>query len=322
MCVLDMTEFSDHCPVTFSLQYNIDSSMNNKCPHYYDKIIWDSGECDSFLNTLENNRYLFDDVTGKLTSGEHDVNACIDSFSNTIYDLSFNSFGKHFFPNKRNKVKKSPWFDSNCKKAKADFLKAKRLFNSNKIDVNKLNFLLCRSNFAKIKRHARLVYYSKEKSKLNTMSKYSPRKFWKYINKFKQKSSISNNGITMDDFVRHFTNISNTPHNSNFDMNDYNFDNQDLSSIPLLDDPFTISEVRKTLSRLKRNKSCDLNNNVADFFIDANEFISPYLCTIFNVIYDSGIYPEAWSKGAIVPILKKGDIHNPSNYRGITLINI
>ena len=55
----------------------------------------------------------------------------------------------------------------------------------------------------------------------------------------------------MDDFVRHFTNISNTPHNSNFDMNDYNFDNQDLSSIPLLDGPFTISEVRKTLSRLK-----------------------------------------------------------------------
>ena len=100
----DMTEFSDHCPVTFSLQYNIDSSMNNKCPHYYDKIIWDSGECDRFLNTLENNRYLFDDVTGKLTSGEHDVNACIDSLSNTIYDLSFNSFGKHFFPNKRNKV--------------------------------------------------------------------------------------------------------------------------------------------------------------------------------------------------------------------------
>ena len=74
-----------------------------------------------------------------------------------------------------------------------------------------------------------------------------------------------------------------------------------------------------TLSRLKRKES---NNNVADFFIDANEFICPYLCTIFNNVYDSGIYPEAWSKCAIVPILKKGDIHNPSNYRGITLINI
>ena len=264
--------------------------MYNKRSSTYDKIIWETGELDSFLNSLENNRYLFDDVTDKLTSGEHDVNACIDTLSSIIYDISFNSFGKHISSNKHKKDKKSPWFDGICKQAKADFFKSKRLFQSNKIEVNKLNFLLCRSNFAKVKRHARHVYYSKEKSKLNTMSKYSPRKFWKYINKFKHKSSSTNNSVNMDDFVRHFTNISNTPHASHFDANNYNLDHQDIYYILLLDDPFTISEIRKTLACLKRNKSCDLNNNVADFFIDANDFMSPYLCTIFNNINDSGIY--------------------------------
>ena len=43
---------------------------------------------------------------------------------------------------------------------------------------------------------------------------------------------------------------------------------------------------------------------------------------IFNYIFTNGTYPDAWAKGVIVPIHKKGDTKNPSNYRGITLINI
>ena len=50
--------------------------------------------------------------------------------------------------------------------------------------------------------------------------------------------------------------------------------------------------------------------------------IFSYLCTLFNVIFESGSYPDAWSKGVIVPIFKKGDRKNPANYRGITFVNI
>lgn len=57
------------------------------------------------------------------------------------------------------------------------------------------------------------------------------------------------------------------------------------------------------------------------FFIDTVDFISPYLCTIFNKIISSGVYPKSWSKGVIVPVFKKGDNTGPANYRCITLIN-
>ena len=49
----------------------------------------------------------------------------------------------------------------------------------------------------------------------------------------------------------------------------------------------------------------DLNGVVADSFIDLKQFISPFLCSIFNHIFNTDIYPEARSNGAIIPIDKK-----------------
>ena len=43
MCILDMTEFSDHCPVTFSFVHTINTTTKDSYTRY-DKIIWDSSE--------------------------------------------------------------------------------------------------------------------------------------------------------------------------------------------------------------------------------------------------------------------------------------
>ena len=45
-------------------------------------------------------------------------------------------------------------------------------------------------------------------------------------------------------------------------------------------------------------------------------------CIYFNVILDTGIVPESWTIGLLVPIFKKkGNINDPDNYRGITLLS-
>lgn len=73
---------------------------------------------------------------------------------------------------------------------------------------------------------------------------------------------------------------------------------------------------------LHRHKSAYITKNVSDFFKDSKCFIAPYLVEIFNHIYDTGEYPELWTKGIFVPIFKKGDRSDPKNYRGITLVNV
>ena len=47
----------------------------------------------------------------------------------------------------------------------------------------------------------------------------------------------------------------------------------------------------------------------------------PILCEIYNKILDTEIYPTDWGKAIIAPIHKKGDINNPNNYRGISLLS-
>ena len=85
--------------------------------------------------------------------------------------------------------------------------------------------------------------------------------------------------------------MSSTPHPSNLNPQEYE-PREESVNIDELDCPFTNAEIIKTLTTLKRHKSPDMNDNVADFFIDSKDFIAPYICNLFNHVYKSGVYPE------------------------------
>ena len=55
--------------------------------------------------------------------------------------------------------------------------------------------------------------------------------------------------------------------------------------------------------------------------VAANE-IAPILTKIFQKSYDSGTVPSDWRDANIVPIYKKGDKQQPSNYRPVSLTSI
>ena len=322
-CVLELNEFSDHCAINFDLSCKvIDSQVRHTT---IEKVTWEQCNKDELYQLLDSQRHIFDNITSKLVDEEDTLDNCIESLSQLIYDLSFHLCGKtiHIGNTNSNKSvhKNTLWFNNECKQHKRNFYTHKRIFKLNPSDDNKINFLSARNGFCSAKRKARRSFYSKEKSSLALLSKNNPRKFWKYINKYKNKSNSTSNNIDIEDFVQHFKSTSNTPHFSSYSLDDHRTVDDSIC-IDELDCIFTVEEIVKTVANLKRHKSCDMFNNIADFFIDSKEFISPYLATIFNYIFDKGIYPESWSKGAIVPIFKKGERNNPANYRGITLVNV
>jgi len=70
---------------------------------------------------------------------------------------------------------------------------------------------------------------------------------------------------------------------------------------------------------MKLGRSGGLDGIPGDLWkLTANQLM-PIMLKLFNKILEQEQYPDAWKTGIIVPIYKRGERNDPSNYRGITL---
>ena len=59
-----------------------------------------------------------------------------------------------------------------------------------------------------------------------------------------------------------------------------------------------------------------------EFLKSSQVLMLPLYTKIFSLVFDTGKIPDKWAEGYIVPIYKnKGDVMDPDNYRGITLLS-
>ena len=86
-----------------------------------------------------------------------------------------------------------------------------------------------------------------------------------------------------------------------------------------LDYRISNQEVLKAIKALKTGKSTGLDRISNDMIKTGQGALLSPLTKIFNLILSSGQYPKAWTMGKILPLHKKGDYEDPSNFRGFTL---
>jgi len=90
----------------------------------------------------------------------------------------------------------------------------------------------------------------------------------------------------------------------------------------ILNAPITGEEITKAVSGLKNGKSNGIDGIKNEHMKHSVEVLMPLYLFILNKALDKGTIPDEWGTGLIVPIFKKkGDITDPSNYRGITLLS-
>jgi hypothetical protein len=114
----------------------------------------------------------------------------------------------------------------------------------------------------------------------------------------------------------------------NIDKNEYIAKEQTLAEDrsmfqnEFINKEFTVFEVRNVLNNLKCNKAAGADLLVNEFLRVTRDKLCPMFTKMFNVILSSGVIPEAWTHGLIVPIYKKkGEVTDPNNYRGISLLS-
>ena len=79
--------------------------------------------------------------------------------------------------------------------------------------------------------------------------------------------------------------------------------------------------VSSSISSLKTNKAVGLDKISARFLKDAVDVITPSLTVlIFNLSFQTRTFPTIWKTAKVIPLFKKGDKQNASNYRPISIL--
>ena len=86
--------------------------------------------------------------------------------------------------------------------------------------------------------------------------------------------------------------------------------------------PISPPEIERCIQNLKNGKACSPKDKISNEYIKYSKDLILPLTKLFNCVFDTGLIPESWTKGVIIPIFKnKGDPTDPKNYRPITILS-
>ena len=84
--------------------------------------------------------------------------------------------------------------------------------------------------------------------------------------------------------------------------------------------PVSEDFVSRSISLLKTNKAVGLDKISARLLKDAVDVITPSLTAFFNLSLQTITFPSVWKIAKVIPLFKKGDKQNASNYRPISIL--
>jgi hypothetical protein len=323
LTVLDHTE-SDHFPVVLSLSlpqqmHTVKEDFRDKTITDSTKCVWDQSKECIFKDTLKSDNLQYV-LQGAYELIEHDVDKALELF-NACFNVASECM-KRKHSNKKTRSNGN-WFNAECKKAKVLCRKYLIMFRDNRNDKTRGDYITARKDYYNTKKNRR-QQFSKEKAEKLANDLKNSKDFWKTASDIgcgKKRNNVSER-IEMSKWVEHFeTVLRNEEHNFMYNLN---YENENVSDTDdsMLNIDIPAEDVAWSVKDLKLNKSCGNDGTIAEMLKCGSNIAIPFLTKLFNVIFDKGIFPSQWSKAIMVPIHKKGSLHDVDNYRGISLLNV
>ena len=288
----------------------------NTCTGIYkmDKIKWDPGREGDFKTALVSPavKLLLDEACMLI---DVNVNRAITKFQEILH-MAGSCMKKTLTCGIK---RKQPWFDAECHAKRKEVRQHLRKFNDSNTQNDRVVYNIKRNEYTELIRVKRINHRQSILDTLNNENA-SPSEFWGKIRESTSKRVVSNN-ISTQKWFTHFQKLFNDIEEADDDQLDIHeeFNVKDIDS---LEADITNDEVIAAIRSLKNSKAAGPDGIISEFFKHSDTSLLPFLAKLFNKLYVSGTYPEAWSESIIQPIHKKGDVNSPDNYRGISLLNI
>ena len=330
--VKDINEFSDHCPITFAVEANIEHPEKQPGQIYH-KMKWEDSKKDEYLRNLSNPEIVFKFEQSAFLIDHHDendpknhVNSVINQFLDALHSATAPLFKRRINPEAKPKNRSKPdWADEDWELMKHNFLRSKDKFYRNQSDPNRKQMVSSRTSYKKYKDNMLNKYETKETKKLLEARLKNIKAYWDMLKGKTNKDTsykISNN-----DFKEFYMKLSDpgdefyTPDQDVKDELKQFLENELECAFLELNAEISHDEIKKAIKDLKPGKSSGEDLLLNEFYLHGKEILLPYLHKLFNYVFDQGIFPDSWSEGILVPLYKSGSHKVPGNFQGITLLS-
>ena len=278
-------------------------------------------------------------MNDQLRNKDIPVDSIIDSLRTKLIDISKKCFlVKTVFPKNDNQTRSdNSWFDSECrdKKQKLNYnlkmyQESLRIINSgwsniSSCDLRNAYFQQGRE-YKALLRSKRKLFLNSQKEKLWSLKSESPKKFWKKLNKGKNKVLLTFTNNQLFDYFDHLLNNDLDGSGNNQEVLRQHKCPLDASILSQIDTelncPITMEEVQNMVANLKTGKAPGLDMISAELLKNLHYKLYIVFVRLFNRVFQSGDFPEEWAIGIIVLLFKGGIKSDLDNYRGITLLSI
>ena len=304
--VLDFTALSDHCPIVCKIKGNPSITKlykNEKKLTQIKPFIWDDEGKDKFRKAI----YKEKDNLLKSISCTRSPNDTATILQDTLYNIA-NKTLKKKKSYKYDKVNHKKNYSKECDLLKKEFRKNRRHFKLNQNDDNaRCKLLIAQRRYRRAINYYKNIKKEKDINKLKGLQRQNPKLFWQSI-----KTIINNKpnlpDINDNQWVDYFSNLF----NQHDKYKDHQFEEYIKSSLNTLEQQTCVQtklnynilqdEVKTAIKELKPNKASGIDQISNDMIKSTEDILILPLCTLFNQILRTGMYPQTWNLSLISPI--------------------
>ena len=332
--VHDLIPFSIHCIISCTIDANWcfsdnvwteDTMQLIETPNQY---CWSSNSARLWNWSL--NHELTRSEIQSFETQSSDMQISVDDCLQNFYSMLHNTAKRAGLKRKSSKhakrsSAKNTWYDVDCKVFYRQLKSLARNIKTNPQNITLIHmYRKLRKKYVKLLSSKKFDFRRSIFQKLDNLQSNDPQAFWKIYDELCAKKNNVANPISPQKWWNHFLALMNRniPHSDkDFEdtINNFVLCSHDNNS---LDFTITSDEVIGAAKHLKKGKSPGVDGIRAEMVKDGISLLAPSLANLFNLIFTSGNFPEAWRLSSLTPIHKKGDKSIPNNYRGIAVSSI